>query len=124
MSERWVNISKMSAEVDSVCDEQSFSVRGVTPDTLDRIIGSKEFQSFLNKKINGWIVGTFLTNVRLHGSANDEKLRELLNTAKTSEGRDRLAASIIISAVPGAQWLSILKRIEPEHYHRSSRHCH
>lgn len=114
MGKEWINISDIKKLIDRACDDGSLKVDGVDDGVMDLILKSDEFDCYVQNQANRQIIRTYLVNARVHGWISDDRFSEFLEKAETSEGRDTLATSIIFSAVPFAQTLFLLKKMQSE----------
>lgn len=109
-----INISDIRSRIDSQLGACELNIPGIDKEKIDTVINSDQFDNYLQDQIYRWVIKAYLVNAKLQDYINDELFEEYIKQAKTEQGREQLAASILLSAVPLADSLPQLKYMSVE----------
>lgn len=111
-----INISAIRKKIDSEIGESTLSIPGVDKELVNEVLNSSQFGEYLQDQIYRWVIRAYFVNAQVQGYISERQMNAYLNQAKSSEGREQLAASILLSSVPGADNLPSFQyvRVEPE----------
>jgi hypothetical protein len=111
-----INISAIRKKIDSEIGESTLSIPGVDKELVNEVLNSAQFGDYLQDQIYRWVIRAYFVNAQVQGYISERQMNAYLNQAKSAEGREQLAASILLSSVPGADNLPSFQyvRVEPE----------
>ncbi len=111
-----INISAIRKKIDSEIGESTLNIPGVDKELVNEVLNSSQFGEYLQDQIYRWVIRAYFVNAQVQGYISERQMNAYLNQAKSSEGREQLAASILLSSVPGADNLPSFQyvRVEPE----------
>lgn len=111
-----INISAIRKKIDSEIGESTLNIPGVDKELVNQVLNSAPYQDYLQDQIYRWVIRAYFVNAQVQGYISEPQMNAYLNQAKTAEGREQLAASILLSSVPGADNLPSFNyvRVEPE----------
>lgn len=111
-----INISAIRKKIDSEIGESTLSIPGVDKELVNEVLNSAQFGDYLQDQIYRWVIRAYFVNAQVQGYISERQMNAYLDQAKSAEGREQLAASILLSSVPGADNLPSFQyvRVEPE----------
>lgn len=111
-----INISAIRKKIDCEIGESTLNIPEVDKALVDEVLNSAQFGEYLQDQIYRWVIRAYFVNAHVQGCISERQLNAYLNQAKSAEGREQLAVSILLSSVPGADNLPSFQyvRVEPE----------
>lgn len=115
-----INISEIRKRIDSQIGKCELAIPGLKKDVIESVLDSEQFSDYLQDQIYRWVIRAYLVNAKLQEYIDDEQFEAYIQQATTEQGREQLAASILLSAVPLAsslppmQYMSVDSEEKPQ----------
>lgn len=109
-----INISEIRKQIDEQIGVSALNVPGVNKELVNAVLNSGPFEEYLQDQIYRWVIRAYLVNAKLQEYITEEQFQAYIEQAKTEQGREQLAASIILSSVPMAEELPQFQYISVE----------
>jgi hypothetical protein len=111
-----VNVSEIRNRIDSQIGKCELAIPSLKKDVIESVLDSEQFDDYLQDQIYHWVIRAYLVNAKIQEYIDEEQFEEYIQQATTERGREQLAASILLSAVPLASSLPPMQymRVDPE----------
>jgi len=117
-----INISEIRERIDSQIARCELAIPGLEKEAIEAVLDSEQFNDYLQDQIYRWVIRAYLVNSKLQEYINDEQFEDYIQQATTEQGREQLAASILLSAVPLADSLPQLQYMSVDSEENSKPH--
>lgn len=99
MTDDMINISEIRNQIDAQIDSSELIIPGIKKDLVNSVLSSGEYKEHSLDKIHQWVIRSYLVNARLQNLISDSQWISCIKLAKTGQGREQLAVSILLSSI-------------------------
>jgi hypothetical protein len=101
-----LNISEIRKRIDSQLGKCELAIPSLNTDVIESVLDNEQFDNYLQDQIYRWVINAYLVNAKLQEYIDKDQFEAYIQQATTEQGREQLAASILLSAVPLASSLT------------------